>query len=155
VCPSFGPWLCPSDNFPDSTSDCPSDGPDFCSTFSRRGYCKNNDHVSLSVQIYSDIRLLKISCNYLCIVKLRCRKVNWNKHVGLHDRYSFRLDQKHLIPRTILERASLYFLKRSISRIAFTVRRPSHRSGELAAEIQQHRSRLDDQAGNDGATYAR
>jgi hypothetical protein len=54
VCPSFGPSLCPSDNFsdanPDATSDRPSDGPDFCPTFcptfSRRGYCKNNDHVS-------------------------------------------------------------------------------------------------------------
>jgi hypothetical protein len=54
VCPSFGPSLCPSDNFsdanPDPTSDRPSDGPDFCPTFcptfSRRGYCKNNDHVS-------------------------------------------------------------------------------------------------------------
>jgi hypothetical protein len=50
VCPSFGPSLCPSDNLsdanPDATSDRPSDGPDFCPTFSRRGYCKNNDHVS-------------------------------------------------------------------------------------------------------------
>jgi hypothetical protein len=54
VCPS----LCPSDNFsdanPDPTSDRPmdgpSDGPDFCPTFcptfSRRGCCKNNDHMS-------------------------------------------------------------------------------------------------------------
>jgi hypothetical protein len=72
VCPSFGPWLCPSDSFqdanPDPTSDRSSHGPDFCQTFcptfSRRGYCKNNDYVSLSVRIDSDIRLLKISCNY-------------------------------------------------------------------------------------------
>jgi hypothetical protein len=61
VCPSFGPWLCPSDNFPDAnpdpTSDRPSDGPDFrptfSPTFSRRGYCKNNDHVSLYVAVTS------------------------------------------------------------------------------------------------------
>jgi hypothetical protein len=42
--------VCPSDNFSDAnadpTSDRPSDGPDFYPTFSRRGYCKNNDHVS-------------------------------------------------------------------------------------------------------------
>jgi hypothetical protein len=36
---------------PDPTSNRPTDGPDFCPTtcptFSRRGYCRNNDHVSL------------------------------------------------------------------------------------------------------------
>jgi hypothetical protein len=64
VCRSFGPWLHPSDNFPDPISDRPSDGPDFRPTFSRRGYCKNNDHVSLSVGIDSDIGLLKISCRH-------------------------------------------------------------------------------------------
>jgi hypothetical protein len=59
--PSFGPWLCPSDNAPDAnpdpTSDRPSDGPDFrptfSPTFSRRGYCKNYDHVSFYVAITS------------------------------------------------------------------------------------------------------
>jgi hypothetical protein len=73
VCPSLGPWLCPPDNFPDAnpdpTSNRLSDRPDFHLTFSptfiSRGYCKNNDHVSLSVWIDSDIRLLKISCNYI------------------------------------------------------------------------------------------
>jgi hypothetical protein len=64
VCPSLGPWLCPSDNFPDAnpdpTSDRLSDGSDFCPTFIWRDYCKNNDHASLSVRIDCDIRLLKI-----------------------------------------------------------------------------------------------
>jgi hypothetical protein len=54
VCPSFDPSLCSSNNFTDAnpagTSDRPSDGPDFCPTFcptfNRRGYCKNNDHVT-------------------------------------------------------------------------------------------------------------
>jgi hypothetical protein len=61
VCPSFRPWFCPSDNFPDAnpdpTSQRPSDGrdfrPNFIPTFSRRGYCKNNDQMSICAAVMS------------------------------------------------------------------------------------------------------
>ena len=61
VCPSFGPWLCASDKFPDANSvptpDCPSDrprdgptdGPTWSPTFSRRGYVKINTSYALVI----------------------------------------------------------------------------------------------------------
>ena len=71
MCPSFGPWLFPTNNFPDAnsdpTTDRPSDRPTDGPTLSRRGYLKIM-FPALSMQRRS-YKLMNITENVLCTWK--------------------------------------------------------------------------------------